>query len=133
MWAQVINMLLGIWLMASPSVLGFEGTAADNDYIAGPVIASFALIAWWEATRVVRLYNLPIGLWLLIAPWVLGYSEDAATINDMVVGALVASLSLVKGKIEGHYGGGWRAIWHTHTPHVKAARTQKDYKNHPEE
>lgn len=127
MWAQIINVVLGVWLMASPAVLGFEGTAADNDHIVGPVIASFALISWWEATRVVRLYNLPLGLWLLLAPWLLGYSDTAAITNDMVIGALVASLSLVKGKIKGTYGGGWKAIWHSHTQHAQKARTQQDY------
>ncbi|MEJ8801410.1 SPW repeat domain-containing protein [Pontibacter sp. H249] len=128
MWAQVINAILGIWLMASPAILGLEGTSADNDHIIGPVIASFACISWWEATRVVRLYNLPLALWLLLAPWVLGYSETAAIVNDMAVGLIVAGLSVVKGKIDNSFGGGWSAVWHSDTPHAQAARTQQDYK-----
>lgn len=127
MWAQIINVVLGIWLMASPAIFGLEGTSADNAHIVGPVVASFALISWWEATRVVRLYNIPLGLWLLLAPWVLGYTESAAIINDMAIGLLVTGLSLVKGKIDNSFGGGWRAVWHSHTPHAHEAHVQQDY------
>ncbi|WP_299824274.1 SPW repeat protein [uncultured Pontibacter sp.] len=120
-------MFLGIWLMSSPAILGLEGTPASNAHIVGPVVASFALISWWEATRVVRLYNLPLGAWLVLAPWVLGYTASAAIANDMVIGILIMGLSLVKGKIDNTYGGGWRAVWHTNTPHANAARLQQDY------
>lgn len=124
MWAQVINAIAGLWLMAAPTILGADKTAADNDHIIGPIIVSFAVISWWESTRVVRLYNLPLGLWLLLAPWVLGYSETIVTVNDMVVGALVIGFSLVKGKIENRYGGGWSAIWKSDSLHAQEAKKQ---------
>ena len=124
MWAQIINALLGIWLMASPALLGFEGIAADNDHIVGPIIASFAVISWWESTRVVRLYNIPPAAWLLLAPWVLGYESTGALVNDMLVGAVVLGLSFVKGKITETYGGGWSAIWQSDSLHAQEARRQ---------
>jgi hypothetical protein len=130
MWAQVINAILGLWIMASPTIFGLEGTLADNNHIVGPIIASFAIISWWEATRVVRLYNLPLGAWLLLAPWVLGHDGTAAIVNDMVVGVLVIVFSLVRGKITENYGGGWRSIWHSDSPHAKIARNQEDYSDH---
>lgn len=124
MWAQIINALLGIWLMASPAVLGFENIAADNDHIVGPVIASFAVISWWESTRVVRLYNIPLGAWLLLAPWVLGYDSTTSILNDMLIGALVIGLSFIKGKVTETFGGGWSAIWQSDTLHAQEARKQ---------
>lgn len=124
MWAQVINAILGIWLMAAPGVIGFNEAAADNDHIIGPVIATFAVISWWEATRVVRKFNTPLGAWLLLAPWILGYDNNLAVINDMAVGALVIAFSLVKGKIEMQYGGGWSAIWKSDSLHAKEAEKQ---------
>lgn len=124
MWAQIINAILGVWLVAAPAVLGYEGIAADNDHIVGPVIASFAVISWWESTRVVKLYNIPLGAWLLLAPWVLGYDNSSSIINDMLVGALVLSLSFVKGKVTETFGGGWSAIWKSDTLHAQEARKQ---------
>ncbi|OKL39808.1 SPW repeat protein [Pontibacter flavimaris] len=126
MWAHVLNALLGIWLMASAAILGYSDakTITDNEHIAGPIIASFAIISWWEATRVVRLYNVPVGLWLLLAPWVLGFDNTTATVNSMLVGALVTGLSFVKGKIKDVYGGGWSAVWKSDTLHAREARKQ---------
>jgi len=126
MWAQVINAILGIWLMAAAAILGYADakTITNNEHILGPVIASFAIISWWEATRVVRLYNVPLGLWMLLAPWVLGFDNTAATVNSMLVGALVTGLSFVKGKIEETYGGGWSAVWKSDTLHAREASRQ---------
>lgn len=126
MWAQIINAILGIWLMVSPAILGFsdDKTISNNAHIIGPVMATFATIAWWEATRVVRYYNVPLGFWLLLAPWILGYEPTTAILNDMVIGAAVVGLSFVKGKIEGSYGGGWSAIWKHDSLHATEARRQ---------
>ena len=121
MWAQYINAALGIWLMASPGIFGFSNTIADNDHIVGPVITTFAIIALWECTRVVRTYNIPLGAWLLLAPWILGYDDTTAIINDMTVGALVIAFSLVKGKVEQRFGGGWSAIVQSDALHQKEA------------
>ena len=121
MWAQVINAVLGIWLMVAPGVFGFPKTIADNDHIIGPVIATFAVIAFWDCTRVVRTYNIPLGVWLLVAPWVLGYEVTGAIVNDMLVGGLIVLFSFVKGNVEGRFGGGWSAIWKSDTLHQKEA------------
>ena len=121
MWAQVINAALGVWLMAAPSVLGYGAPARTNDQIVGPVITTFAVIAWWEATRPVRLWNLPLGVWLLLAPWVLGYGATGAIVNSLIVGALVIGLARVQGTVEGQFGGGWSALWRSNTLHEREA------------
>ncbi len=111
MWAQVLNAALGIWLMVAPAVLGYGEPGSVNDRILGPVAATFAVIAWWEATRPVRWVNLPIGLWLVLAPWILGYDETAAIINSIAVGLVMTACAAVKGTIEKRYGGGWSAVF----------------------
>src|SRR5690606_3775586 len=122
MWAQVINALLGVWLMAAPAVLGYGAPAATNDRIVGPVAASFAVIAWWQATRPTRWVNLPLGLWLVAAPFVLGYDATAPLVNSLVVGAALAALSLVRGTVDARFGGGWRAVWGRRPAHEGEAR-----------
>lgn len=97
--------------MAAPGVLGFGGAAADNGYITGPLVATFAMVAWWECTRVVRWFNVPLAAWLMLSPWVLNYDLWAASISDMVTGLLVMLLSAVKGRITKEYGGGWSSLW----------------------
>ncbi len=110
--------------MASPAILSSDKAAATNAYIVGPLIAAFATISWWEATRVVRLYSLPLGAWLLLAPWVLNYHNTTATLNAMLVGALVIGLSLVKGKVHTRLGGSWAGIWAKEPLHKQEAGKQ---------
>lgn len=125
MWAQVVNAVLGLWLMAAPAVLEYGGVAQTNDRILGPVIATFAVIAWWEATRAVRLWNLPLGVWLLLSPWILGYETSVAMLNSVGVGLLVSGLACIQGTVEGTYGGGWSALWRSDTLHEREAQAQE--------
>ena len=126
MWAHIINAIVGIWLMAAPAVLGYGDPAETNSHIFGPVITTFAVIAWWEATRAVGRWNVPLGLWLVAAPWVLGYDGAWVIANSMAAGAIVAALGLVKGTITQRFGGGWRALWQDHPEHEREARASYD-------
>ena len=122
MWARIINVAVGIWLMAAPAVLGYGGTvAADHDRIVGPVLASLACIAIWEVTRSLRWLNLLIGGWMLLAPWVLGFPSDA-TVNSSVAGVMVVCLSLVRGRLTHRFGGGWSSLVRTRSAPPTAPR-----------
>lgn len=111
MWAQLLNMLLGIWLMAAPQLLHYKGIAADNDHILGPVVSTFAIIALSGCTRAVARYNIILGAWLFLAPWLLGYEKGITIINDAVVGFLVTVFSFFKRKTNHHFGSGWSGVW----------------------
>ena len=111
MWARIINLVSGVWLMASSSVLGYAGAAKTNDVIVGACAASFAIIAMSEATRPVRWLNFALGAWLVVAGWVLGYEATAAAINSSVVGVLMILCASVRGKVESRFGGGWSSLW----------------------
>jgi hypothetical protein len=110
MLPQIINTALGIWLMAAPAVLRYGRPASTNDHIVGPLVATFACIAIWEATRPVRWFNLPLGLWLMIAPLALGHSP-AGILNSVLCGIAIAALSRVGGDVKQRFGGGWSALW----------------------
>ena len=112
MWARLINAALGIWLMAAPAVLGYGAPAETSDRIAGPLIATFAIVAIWEATRPCRWVCFVAGLWLVAAPFLLGYGlGHVATPNSIAVGAAVAALATHKGPIEERFDGGWSMLW----------------------
>jgi hypothetical protein len=111
MWAQIFNVLLGIWLMVAPDVLHYNGIAADNDHIIGPVVVSFAIIALSGCTRTVSKFNIPLGVWLVVAPWILNYENQVPLINDMASGVLITVFSFFKRKTDHLYGGGWTKIW----------------------
>jgi hypothetical protein len=110
MWAQLVTVALGIWLMAAPAVLAFMGAARTNHQVVGPIIATFAWIAATECTRGLRRANLPLGAWLVVAPLLIDH-DAAAALNSMVTGAAVAILSFVRGATHSRFAGGWRSLW----------------------
>jgi hypothetical protein len=116
MIAQLLSTLVGVWLMAAPGALGYGGAARTNDHIVGPIIATFACVAIWEATRSARWVNVPLGVWLIIAPVLLGYG-GAAMWNSLLCGFAVVVLSCVRGRIKHRFGGGWKMLWRGQAAH----------------
>jgi hypothetical protein len=110
MWPRIINAALGVWLMAAPAILDYGRPAATADRIISPLIISFAVVAIWETTRQLRRMNTLLGIGLFIVPLLLGYAT-LPLINSLVVGVIVIGLSLVQGKMETQFGGGWSVLW----------------------
>ena len=109
MWARLVNVLLGLWLMAAPELVGYADPARAHDRIVGPLAASMAIIAITECVRPVRWANLLLGVWLLCAPWIVGYPR-VALLNSMAVGLLMSGCALVRGRMTHRFGGGWAAL-----------------------
>ncbi|MGE3856387.1 MAG: hypothetical protein AB7G21_05480 [Dehalococcoidia bacterium] len=109
MIAPLVNIALGLWLMAAPSVLAYGGTAATSDRIAGPIIASIATVAVWDATRAVGRANALPGAWLVVAP-LLGVPTEAL-LNSLAVGIAVVAMALLQRPPPQRIGGGWSVLW----------------------
>ncbi len=95
-WPDVLNALLGLWLIVSPWLLAYSGeaTAAWNAWVPGVIIAVAALAALFSFHEWEEWVNGLLGVWLVISPWLLGYSAlAAATWNHVVVGAIAAILA----------------------------------------
>lgn len=96
-WQDPANALIGVWICASPWVLGFaDQSAAMATHLAlGAVLIAVALgatflpRAWEEWTEGA------VGLALLLSPWVLGYAGMLAAMrNAAVSGVVVIALAL---------------------------------------
>lgn len=110
MWPQVLTAVIGIWLMAAPTVLGYARPMSTSDHIAGPLVATFACIAIWECTRALRWINLPLGIWVVVGTFVLG-APTAAFLNGILCGMAIACLATQGGTIQQQFGGGWSMLW----------------------
>jgi hypothetical protein len=95
-WQDPANAVLGIWLIFSPMVLGFQSdlTAVINAVLIGILLLATALgaifvpRAWEEWTETA------LGLWLAVSPWVLGSSAQSAKVSAVVTGLVVLTLAL---------------------------------------
>ena len=117
MITRLPNIVLGIWLMAAPAVLGFASTddaAGELHRTVGPLIVSAAIVAIWPEVRPMRRVNTLLGAVMVVVPLVLLVVRDhpvAAVVNGAVVGVLVIAASLVRGPVDARFGGGWRSVW----------------------
>jgi hypothetical protein len=96
--ASSFNILLGIWLIIAPWVLGYAHIyrAQSNDIIVGIIVAVVAAIRTFGgfATRGWSWVNMLAGIWLIIAPFVLGYNNTTRPLwNDIILGIVIAVLA----------------------------------------
>lgn len=118
MWAQMINALIGLIIIISPGILEFTKTETNINHILGPIVFTFAVISWWECNRNVRLLNVAAGACLIIGSFLFKFQQDAFLV-DVIAGVLLILFSLVKGKVEQKFGGGWRSLFMDNPVHVQ--------------
>jgi hypothetical protein len=103
-WTLVLQAALGVWLMASPYVVGEPLTpAADSSVLTGALVTTTAGIALAEVTRAARLLTIPVAAWIAVAPWLLGAPLPAA-INAVIVAGILIATSFPRGAIRERYG-----------------------------
>ncbi len=110
-WNLLLSILIGIWLMVSPSHLNVVGGLATSDYILGPLVIAFSVMSLAEVFRSLRFCNLLFGLGLLLAPLFTSHSSAAGIVNNLLFGALIIALAWRKGKITQRYGSWERLIF----------------------
>ena len=105
-WQDVSNFLLGVVLVFSPWLLGYElqQNAASNAHVVGAVIAVMALAALFAFQTWEEWVSGVLGAWLIVSPWVLGFSAHAAaTYAHVLIG--IATIVLAIWSINEHNSG----------------------------
>jgi len=100
-WQDAANLVLGLWLAASPWTLDFvtHGTAARNAWAVGALITIAALAAMFLYHSWEEWVNAALGTWLVLSPYLLDYAtqQQAATWNQFIIGVLVFILAVWAG------------------------------------
>ncbi len=109
-WQDLVNFILGGWLLASPWALAYQAEARPmwNSVILGLLIAAVALYALFKVFAWEEWANVAFGAWLVISPWILGFSGlFTAMLNAVIVGAVVLVLALWALGTDRDIGGWW--------------------------
>lgn len=97
-WQDYVNVLIGVWIAASPWVLGFSDTqpvVAWNAVILGLAIALIAALDLDILSRIEEWLLVALGTWSLASPWALGFAAlRDATASMVVAGGAVVVLTL---------------------------------------
>jgi short-subunit dehydrogenase len=111
MWAAVINVLIGLWVMVAPGLFEFGKAPANNHYIVGPLVITMAVASIWEVNRSFRYFNFLAGIWLAVSAGFLAYASSIEIVNSFAPGILLIFFSLSKGETRHQFGGGWKALF----------------------
>ena len=97
-WQDWINLAIGLWLVFSPSLLGFGNTAVVASlftFILGLAVVLFAALALFKAETRDEAVLLMVAASLTAGPWLLGFHQDLrATINVVAAGVAIIGLSV---------------------------------------
>ena len=96
--ASAINILLGIWLIASPWIFDYGGRPAVlSSVMAGALIAIIAAsrLASLRSTAGLSGVNLLLAVWTIASPWLCGYTANIEAVwNNVALGIVVAALAM---------------------------------------
>ena len=96
---NIINGVLGLFLVASPWLFGFSGEQAAtwNAALVGVVLGAVALTGVIDLREWEGWASLALGLWATVAPWVVGFSGVVnAMWTHVGVGLATAILAAVE-------------------------------------
>ena len=96
-WQDVVSVLVGLWLIASPWVLGIHGNVAamGNFVVLGAVLVGFSVTEFFIPESWEEWSELVIGLWLMGSPWILEFTGiPAAAQNAVASGFLITVLAV---------------------------------------
>ncbi len=89
LWAHFVNMVLGLWLLFSPALLGYTDTGlAYSDWVSGALLIGFAGLSLSWKLAWARWVCAAIGLWVLFAPLAFWTESAAGYLNSTLVGML---------------------------------------------
>lgn len=109
-WAILVQGIVGIWLMARPSILPYTVQSADCDHWMGAIIVTVAAVASAEVTRTARFVNVIAGVIVLILTLIFSSGSLVILMSGLVSGIVLIIASLPKGVIVERYASWNRRI-----------------------
>ena len=93
-WQDVVSVVVGLWLMASPWVLGIQKPlAAEGSFvILGAVLIGFVVTEFFIRESWEEWSELAIGLWLIASPWILEFTDVRAAMQNAIACGVVLSV-----------------------------------------
>jgi hypothetical protein len=86
-WQDQVILLLSLWLIASPFVLGYpsESPPTSNAVIAGIIMAAMAAFDLYKTYVWAVVLNLIVGVWVAVSPWFVGVLQDRNMMTSLLI------------------------------------------------
>lgn len=115
-WADAVNAILGVWLVVSPWLLGYQDVSAAmwNASIVGVALIAVAMGAIFVPRAWEEWTECGLAAWLVASPWLLGFAAmQTAMLTAVATGVVIFALALWTLMTDSEYNG-W---WHKATGH----------------
>ncbi len=89
--AQLVNFLLGIWLIISSFAWTHTHAQFANAWVVGVLVALTGIISIWAPT--LRVVNTILAIWLFLSSWALRGSSTGTIWNNVLVAIAVFLIS----------------------------------------
>jgi hypothetical protein len=99
MWARVVEVMLGVWLLLSPFI--FRDTPAIGNYwstdvTTGTAVILLSFLSFWRPLRSSHLATAVLAAWLILWAWFSAARPGPpAAQNEIIIGLLLLMLALV--------------------------------------
>jgi hypothetical protein len=103
--ADVLNVLVGLWLIISPFVMGGVLAQMGTQFtVVGLFVGVLSILNYFRPHDTwMSWVNLLAGLWLVVSPFVMGYTSTTLLMYSIVPGIIVLILSFWETRaVEGH-------------------------------
>ena len=110
-WNLLVTGLIGGYLMFSPYLLQSKGMLAVMEYIIGPFMVTFSVVAMVEVYRAARLINIFLAVSLVLIALIWPEAHAAANWNAIIAALLVIVVAWRQGTIRERYGSWERYIF----------------------
>lgn len=112
-WQDVVNAMLGAWLILSPWVLGFQGivVATTSTVAVGALLIASSLGAMQVPAAWEEWLDVMLGIALMLLPGLLGFdSVPLALQNALVTGGVVTALALWVLVTDDDFAASWQRL-----------------------
>jgi hypothetical protein len=93
MWARVVEIMLGFWLLASPFI--FSSANLTIYLVFGFAIILFGFLSFWPRTSAAHFLTLIASLGLIILGYVAGHPATPSAQNQLIVGILLGMFAII--------------------------------------
>ena len=108
--ASGLDILAAIWLIIAPFALGFGGALRASSVLIGIIVGILDIIRVSMPMQMAWLswVNAVLGLWVIVSPFGLGYTTSGALWNSVIMGIIIAGLSIWSASATGAAGTGYK-------------------------
>ena len=99
MWARVVELMLGAWLVLSPLI--FRNTTGRSEFavnavVCGSIVVILSLLCFWRPLQRASIGTLLVSLWLMVHGYVSAERPGPpAAQNEIVLGLLLLVFAII--------------------------------------